>query len=123
MIFNANLAQCRAYFILLALLPLPLLAAPLASSPLIQQPAPVAAGNNPERVLTAGDQQLIHQQEQQRALEQRLTPNAPDVRLSPPSDTFGRIVFPQETPCFTISQVTLSGTAPPAALAAVAAHQ
>ena len=112
MIFNANLAQCRAYFILLALLPLPLLAAPLASSPLIQQPAPVAAGNNPERVLTAGDQQLIHQQEQQRALEQRLTPNAPDVRLSPPSDTFGRIVFPQETPCFTISQVTLSGTAP-----------
>jgi hemolysin activation/secretion protein len=71
---------------------------------------PNVAGNIPERALTAGDRQLIHQQEQQRALEQRLTPNAPDVRLSPPSDSFGRIIFPQETPCFTISQVTLSGT-------------
>nr|WP_238486026.1 ShlB/FhaC/HecB family hemolysin secretion/activation protein [Rahnella perminowiae] len=60
--------------------------------------------------MTAGDRQLIHQQEQQRALEQRLIPNAPDVRLSPPSGSFGRIIFPQETPCFTISQVTLSGT-------------
>ncbi|WP_434150981.1 ShlB/FhaC/HecB family hemolysin secretion/activation protein [Pantoea agglomerans] len=70
---------------------------------------PVAAGNNPEQALIAGDRQLIHQQEQQRALEQRLTPGAPDVRLSPPSESSGRIIFPHETPCFTLSRVTLSG--------------
>jgi len=58
----------------------------------------------------AGDQQFIHQQEQQRALQQSLTPEAPDVRLAPPVGAFGRINFPQETPCFTLSQVRLSGT-------------
>lgn len=58
----------------------------------------------------AGDQQFIHQQEQQRALQQSLIPEAPDVRLAPPVGAFGRINFPQETPCFTLSQVRLSGT-------------
>lgn len=58
----------------------------------------------------AGDQQFIHQQEQQRALQQSLTPEVPDVRLAPPVGDFGRINFPQETPCFTLSQVRLSGT-------------
>lgn len=58
----------------------------------------------------AANQQFIHQQEQQRALQERLTPEAPDVRLSPPSSGLGRINFPQETPCFNISQVQLSGT-------------
>jgi hemolysin activation/secretion protein len=58
----------------------------------------------------AGDQQFIHQQEQQRALQESLTPEAPDVRLAPPVSALGRINFPQETPCFTLSQVRLSGT-------------
>lgn len=110
MIYHVNLARFRPCFALLVLWSLPLFAAPEVPPPQINSVVPNAAGNNPERALTAGDQQLIHQQEQQRALEQRLTPNAPDVRLSPPSDSFGRIIFPQETPCFTISQVTLSGT-------------
>lgn len=110
MIYPATLTRRHPYFALLALWSLPLFAAPEIPAPLINSAVPNVAGNNPERALTAGDRQLIHQQEQQRALEQRLTPNAPDVRLSPPSDSFGRIIFPQETPCFTISQVTLSGT-------------
>lgn len=110
MIYPAHLARCRPYFALLALCSLPLFAAPEGSTSLINSAVSNVAGNNPERALTAGDRQLIHQQEQQRALEQRLTPNAPDVRLSPPSGSFGRIIFPKETPCFTISQVTLSGT-------------
>jgi hemolysin activation/secretion protein len=109
-IYPAHLARCRPCFALLALCSLPLFAAPEGSTSLINSAVPNVAGNNPERALTAGDRQLIHQQEQQRALEQRLTPNAPDVRLSPPSGSFGRIIFPKETPCFTISQVTLSGT-------------
>lgn len=110
MIFTANQARCRAYFTLLTLLPLPLFAAPIEPSPLIKPSVPIAGRNASEQALNAGDRQLMHQQEQQRALEQRLTPNAPDVRLSPPSGNFGRIIFPQETPCFAISQVILSGT-------------
>ncbi|MGC6389878.1 ShlB/FhaC/HecB family hemolysin secretion/activation protein [Ewingella sp. S1.OA.A_B6] len=68
------------------------------------------AFSNPAENISDGSQQFIHQQEQQRALEQQLIPQKPDVRLSPPSSGFGRIVFPIETPCFTISQVTLTGT-------------
>jgi hemolysin activation/secretion protein len=64
----------------------------------------------PSPFLEAGEQQFIHQQEQQRALQQSLTPEAPDVRLAPPVGALGRINFPQETPCFTLSQVRLSGT-------------
>jgi len=87
------------------LLPVPLFAAPSVPAPLIKPPVSI-----PEQALNLGDRQLIHQQEQQRALEQRLTSNAPDVRLSPPSGSFGHIIFPQETPCFTLSRITLSGT-------------
>lgn len=53
--------------------------------------------------------QLIIQQQRQKALEQQLSPPAKDVRLSPPSSGFGRIVFPQEKPCFMIEKVALSG--------------
>lgn len=52
---------------------------------------------------------FLHQQEQQKALEQQLLPLTPDVRLSPPSSSNGRLVFPAETPCFPINQVELSG--------------
>ncbi|WP_049611383.1 POTRA domain-containing protein, partial [Yersinia massiliensis] len=57
-------------------------------------------------------QQSIHQQERQRALEERLSPSAPDVRLSEPTASLGRLVFPIEKPCFAIDHVTLTGTEP-----------
>jgi hemolysin activation/secretion protein len=57
-------------------------------------------------------QQSIHQQERQRALEERLSPSAPDVRLSEPTASLGRLVFPVEKPCFAIDHVTLTGTEP-----------
>nr|WP_318381191.1 ShlB/FhaC/HecB family hemolysin secretion/activation protein [uncultured Enterobacter sp.] len=55
------------------------------------------------------DNQFIIQQQRQRALEQQLTPPVPDVRLSTPSSSFGRIAFPTETPCFDIDHVKISG--------------
>jgi hemolysin activation/secretion protein len=55
------------------------------------------------------DNQLIIQQQRQKALEQQLTPPVPDVRLSEPSSSFGKIAFPVETPCFPIRNVTLTG--------------
>ncbi|CNL40240.1 putative hemolysin activator protein [Yersinia intermedia] len=57
-------------------------------------------------------QQSIHQQERQRALEERLAPSTPDVRLSAPSASVGRITFPVEKPCFVIQRVAVSGTEP-----------
>ncbi|MGD8164523.1 ShlB/FhaC/HecB family hemolysin secretion/activation protein [Pantoea sp. FN0307] len=56
-----------------------------------------------------GDEQIQHQQEQQKARQQQLMPQAPDIRLSKPVPVPSRLVFPDETPCFTIKQVTLSG--------------
>ncbi|WP_241575780.1 ShlB/FhaC/HecB family hemolysin secretion/activation protein [Rosenbergiella nectarea] len=55
------------------------------------------------------DPQLIHQQAQQRALEQRLAPNEPTVHLDVPTLPPLEKGFPQETPCFPLEQVTLSG--------------
>ncbi len=63
---------------------------------------PIAAGE--------ASQQFIHQQEQQRALEQQLQPVAPQVRLSLPDKGSSGLHFPVETPCFTLSRVTLNGT-------------
>lgn len=58
---------------------------------------------------TSSSEQLIQQQQRQRALEQQLLPPTPDVRLLPPTSRLGRLDFPQETPCFRIDQVVLSG--------------
>lgn len=55
------------------------------------------------------DNQFIIQQQRQRAIEQQLTPQAPDVRLSEPSTGYGRINFPTEMPCFAINRVEISG--------------
>ena len=52
-------------------------------------------------------QELIHQQENQRAREAALAPPTPDVRLSSPSSSFGKLQFPQETPCFPIHHIEL----------------
>ncbi|EID2896546.1 hypothetical protein ACSSMI_21890 [Escherichia coli] len=60
-------------------------------------------------VAAPGDEQFILQQQRQQALEQQLTPPVPDIRLSPSEHSAGRIVFPAETPCFTLHSVTLTG--------------
>ncbi|CFR02085.1 putative hemolysin activator protein [Yersinia frederiksenii] len=57
-------------------------------------------------------QQSIHQQERQRALEERLAPAIPDVRLSAPSTSLGRLSFPAEKPCFAIDRIKISGAEP-----------
>ncbi|WP_284445982.1 ShlB/FhaC/HecB family hemolysin secretion/activation protein [Rosenbergiella epipactidis] len=55
------------------------------------------------------DSQQIHQQAQQRALEQRLAPEPPTIHVEVPTTPALQQGFPQETPCFTIKQVTLAG--------------
>ncbi|AJJ82119.1 POTRA domain, ShlB-type family protein [Yersinia pestis Angola] len=62
--------------------------------------------------INAYSTQTLHQQERQRALEERLAPPTPDVRLSAPSASSDRLIFPVEKPCFVIDRVTLSGTEP-----------
>ncbi|WP_421507204.1 ShlB/FhaC/HecB family hemolysin secretion/activation protein [Erwinia rhapontici] len=58
---------------------------------------------------TIGDQQLINQQERQRATERQLAPPAPDVRLQAPGSFFSRIQFPAEEPCFALQHIELQG--------------
>lgn len=60
-------------------------------------------------VAAPGDEQFTRQQEQQKALEQKLAPPAPDVKLSPPATSFGALHFPTENPCFRIEHVVLEG--------------
>ncbi|HDW9202088.1 TPA: ShlB/FhaC/HecB family hemolysin secretion/activation protein, partial [Escherichia coli] len=52
----------------------------------------------------SGEDTFIIQQQRQEALEQQLTPSAPDVRLSAPGSFARKINFPVETPCFQIKQ-------------------
>lgn len=56
-----------------------------------------------------GNDPFIIQQQRQEALEQQLTPSAPDVRLSAPGSFARKINFPVETPCFQIKQMELEG--------------
>lgn len=53
---------------------------------------------------------LLNQQQRQQALEQQITPVAPDIRFTPSQSSVPKNGFPTETPCFAISQVHLSGT-------------
>lgn len=57
----------------------------------------------------SGEDTFIIQQQRQEALEQQLTPSAPDVRLSAPGSFARKINFPVETPCFQIKQTELEG--------------
>ncbi|KEK94869.1 hemagluttinin repeat family protein [Escherichia coli 4-203-08_S1_C2] len=57
----------------------------------------------------SGEDTFIIQQQRQEALEQQLTPSAPDVRLSAPGSFAHKINFPVETPCFQIKQTKLKG--------------
>ncbi|MFJ5329903.1 ShlB/FhaC/HecB family hemolysin secretion/activation protein [Pectobacterium versatile] len=71
-----------------------------------------AADNNltplaaPDRV----DEQLnINQQDRQRAMQQQLAPQTPDVRLQAPSSFFTKLQFPQEQQCFKLYHIILAG--------------
>ncbi|NHB89228.1 ShlB/FhaC/HecB family hemolysin secretion/activation protein [Photorhabdus tasmaniensis] len=55
------------------------------------------------------DQQLIHQQARQDALEAQLAPPQPDIRLSVPEKAVPA-GFPSETLCFPVARVVLTGT-------------
>lgn len=55
------------------------------------------------------NQQLIYQQERQKALENILTPQSPSVRLMAPVASGDLLNFPQESICFNIQQVELLG--------------
>jgi hemolysin activation/secretion protein len=52
----------------------------------------------------------INQREQQKALEEKLTPQAPDVRLTPPPGPRGKLVFPVESSCLPLHQVVLDNS-------------
>lgn len=52
-------------------------------------------------------QQLINQQARQKAIEETLSPQAPDVRLLPPLESNHTLHFPQERLCFQINRVEL----------------
>lgn len=54
------------------------------------------------------NQQQQHQRDQSEATEQQLTPRAPDIRLQQ-SWPDASAPFPEETPCFVIRRVSLSG--------------
>ncbi|MCT4709219.1 ShlB/FhaC/HecB family hemolysin secretion/activation protein [Enterobacteriaceae bacterium H11S18] len=57
------------------------------------------------------EQQFLNQQQRQKAQEEQVTPVAPDVRLSPERSASSSLsAFPDERPCFTLTQVVLSGT-------------
>ncbi|MEA9390519.1 ShlB/FhaC/HecB family hemolysin secretion/activation protein [Acerihabitans sp. TG2] len=53
--------------------------------------------------------QMMHQQQRQTERERQLTPDVPDIRLLPPVHSSSHIIFPLESPCFTINRVMLSG--------------
>lgn len=57
------------------------------------------------------DQQLINQQERQKALEAQLSPEQPDVRIKLPVGSAVIKQFPQEEHCFPIHQIRLDGSA------------
>ncbi len=59
--------------------------------------------------LPDGSDQIRQQQQRQQARKQQIEPQAPDVRLSPPASSVGRISFPAEKPCFPITRVELQG--------------
>ncbi|WP_285129260.1 ShlB/FhaC/HecB family hemolysin secretion/activation protein [Leclercia adecarboxylata] len=56
-----------------------------------------------------GDGQFILHQQRQQALKAQLNPPTPDVRLSSPNKDNASAAFPDESPCFVIHDVTLTG--------------
>ena len=65
------------------------------------------AAGPPEGLKILSDNQLIRQQEHDKALQETLTPASPDIRLLLPIDSLGEMQFPQEPLCFNIQKVNL----------------
>ncbi|EII5450019.1 ShlB/FhaC/HecB family hemolysin secretion/activation protein [Salmonella enterica] len=68
-------------------------AAPAKTDPLAQEAA----------------RQFQQQEQQQKARDDALTPQAPDIRLSEKASSPSHLLFPEEKPCFAINHVTLTG--------------
>jgi hemolysin activation/secretion protein len=56
---------------------------------------------------TLNDQQLIRQQEREKALQETLTPESPNIRLLSPTTSVNELNFPTEDLCFNINHVEL----------------
>lgn len=65
---------------------------------------PSFSASDPEKL---ADQQLIYQQERQKALEQQLNPVSPDIHISLPEKEVKTLTFPIESPCFDIKHIEL----------------
>lgn len=92
---NAAQSQCGAFGILATVLGMSML---LAIGPLHAQPVQDALDN----------QELIRQQERERALRERLE-TTPDVRLEAPSQVASGRLPMDESPCFVIDSIALDG--------------
>lgn len=64
---------------------------------------------SPLPIQAISDQQLIHQQERQKALQEALEPVSPDIHLLPSIESVDEINFPTESQCFKIEQIELVG--------------
>nr|WP_276516540.1 ShlB/FhaC/HecB family hemolysin secretion/activation protein [Rosenbergiella australiborealis] len=94
---------------LLALWPLSLTAQSEASTSSLDRGSLLIGQQRQAPSLPESDQALIHQQNQQRALEQRLALPEPTIRLALPNYSAQQQGFPQENPCFPLTTITLSG--------------
>ncbi|MFV0549680.1 MAG: ShlB/FhaC/HecB family hemolysin secretion/activation protein [Limnobaculum xujianqingii] len=81
----------------------------IKSFPLLITLIPLISEAAPE-LNQINNQQVINQQERQKALEQQLSPDRPDVRTELPAGSSTIDQFPAEETCFPINQVELSGS-------------
>lgn len=61
------------------------------------------------RLQQDADRLFQQQEQQQKAREDALTPEPPDIRLSEKAVSPAHLLFPEEIPCFAINHVTLTG--------------
>ncbi|WHP79579.1 ShlB/FhaC/HecB family hemolysin secretion/activation protein [Edwardsiella anguillarum] len=69
----------------------------------------LAAPGEESRLQQDAARQFQQQELQQKARNDALTPKAPDIRLSENAPSPSHLIFPEETPCFAINQVMLTG--------------
>lgn len=70
-------------------------------------PQITAFAEPPPTLKSIDDRQLRHQQEREKALQEALNPENPDIRLLPPTTKIDTVTFPKESLCFTINEVEL----------------
>ena len=95
---------------------LPCLALCVSSIAFLTFLPPLAAQSLPAEAATRAND-IQRRQEQELDAQRARAAERPDVLSAPPAVAGeGPLVFPQESPCFTIGQVTWDGADPPAAL-------